>query len=93
MPGTSSIEIQVWDHDNLSRDDLMGIATIDIEDRFFSRLFTAYKNKTPIETRSLYHPSSDIQRGQLRCWVDLFDRCECSKIEPALEIQDKPDQL
>ena len=36
LPGTSSLEIEVYDMDEFSFDDLIGKTTVHLEDRWFS---------------------------------------------------------
>lgn len=59
MPGSSELEIEVWEFDKYVKDDLIGITKIDLENRYFSIKWRKYTN-LPIETRPLYHPSSSI---------------------------------
>ncbi len=59
LPGVSTLDIQIWDHDRFSKDDLMCETKIEIEDRYFSRQWRGLKEQ-PIETRVLKHPSSKV---------------------------------
>jgi len=73
FPGASKLEIEIWDHDDLSKDDLIGRTVIDLEDRWFSPKYRALGH-SPIETRLLYNPSSRIPQGKVRLWVDIIPR-------------------
>ena len=39
LPGTSHLQVAVWDWDRLGSNDLIGRTSIDLEDRFFSRVW------------------------------------------------------
>lgn len=58
FPGTSPINIEVWDYDGLFGDEIIGTTSIDIEDRFFSGDWQSLNNK-PVEIRNLYTKQSD----------------------------------
>ena len=36
FPGSSPLQIEVWDYDMIFGDELVGTSSIDVEDRFFS---------------------------------------------------------
>lgn len=71
FPGCSPLEIAVWDYDSIFGDDIIGTTSIDLEDRFFSIDWNSYMNK-PIEFRQLYHPSSELSQGVVKCWVEII---------------------
>jgi len=71
FPGSSPLEIEAYDFDDLFGDDLIGKTVIDLDDRFFSQEWKAIKDK-PIEYRELYHPSTTLAQGTVLCWVDIF---------------------
>lgn len=71
IPGPSLLKLQVWDYDTLFSDDFIGETEIDIEDRFFSPKWNSLTHK-PIELRSLFAPTSSVQQGQLRLWLDIL---------------------
>ncbi|CAG9332379.1 unnamed protein product [Blepharisma stoltei] len=75
LPGASRIKIQVWDKDNVLKDDKIGTTIIDLEDRYFSTKWRNLKEK-PIETRTLTHPSTKIIQGQIRLWLEMFSTNE-----------------
>eukprot|EP01016_Furgasonia_blochmanni_P010684 TRINITY_DN14574_c0_g1_i1.p1 TRINITY_DN14574_c0_g1~~TRINITY_DN14574_c0_g1_i1.p1 ORF type:complete len:601 (+),score=165.02 TRINITY_DN14574_c0_g1_i1:63-1865(+) len=89
LPGNSQLEIEVWDHDLLVSDDLIGSTTIDLENRFFSKRWQALKYK-PIETRKLYHPSSDMEQGRIRLWVEIIPQDDAVALKDIWDITDKP---
>ena len=72
MPGSSQLNIQVWDRDVLFSDDFIGETTLDVEDRFFSPRWQSIVNK-PVELRSLFSPTSSVQQGQIRLWVEILE--------------------
>lgn len=71
LPGAPQLQIQVWDKDFLVKDDLIGETTIDLENRYFSKRFRRL-SAIPIETRSLYHPQSKLEKGRLKLWVEII---------------------
>lgn len=70
FPDCSMLEISVWDYDSIFGDDLIGTTKIDLEDRYFHPDWNALVNK-PVETRSLYIPSSELTQGLVRLWVEI----------------------
>ena len=88
MPGASLLKVQLWDYDALFSDELIGETIIDLEDRFFSPRWQTL-HQVPIEYRSLFHPTSSIQQGQLKCWVEIHPLTE--KVPPALCISPQPE--
>jgi hypothetical protein len=36
FPGSSPVQIDVWDYDDIFGDDLIGTTWVDVEDRYFS---------------------------------------------------------
>jgi len=74
LPGPSHITIEIWDWDGIG-DDLVGKTEIDIEDRWFSKVWRRLKIK-PLEERTLHNPRSAASFGKLRLWVDLCTKDE-----------------
>jgi hypothetical protein len=70
FPGCPSLRIGCYDYDDLFGDDLIGDCTLDLEDRFFSPEWQSIKDK-PLEYRQLYHPSTSVSQGVLKCWVEI----------------------
>lgn len=70
FPGSSPLKIEVWDYDAIFGDELVGSSTLDLEDRYFTLDWVALKDK-PVETRPLYHPSSNMAQGYIKCWVEI----------------------
>lgn len=68
---------------------MIGKTRIDIENRFFSKLWRNLDGK-PIETRSLYHPSTSVQQGQVRLWVEITPLRERVGQLKIWEIEPKP---
>ena len=76
FPGTSPLEIEAYDYDDLFGDDLIGRTVLDLDDRFFSPEWRGLLDK-PIEYRELYHPSTSLAQGTVLCWVDIFEQDGC----------------
>jgi Ca2+-dependent lipid-binding protein len=72
FPGAYPIEIEGYDYDDLFGDDLIGKTSIDLDDRQFCPEWKALQYK-PIEEREIYHPSTCLAQGAIRCWLDIFD--------------------
>lgn len=70
FPGSSPLTIEVWDYDAIFGDELVGSSVLDLEDRYFTLDWVALKAK-PVETRALYHPSSKMPQGYVKCWVEI----------------------
>lgn len=54
---------------------MIGETVIDIEDRYFSALWLSQKDK-PIEFRSLYHPSSSVEQGKVKMWLEIHSQAD-----------------
>jgi C2 domain len=89
LPGTSQLEIRVWDHDFLVKDDLIGQTTIDLENRFFSKKWRKLEYP-PIETRNLKSPLSSVNRGRIKLWVEIFSVRDLESLKNIWEIAPKP---
>ena len=70
FPGSSPLQIDVWDYDDIFGDDLIGTTILDLEDRYFSLEWQALQDK-PIEYRQIYHQSSSISQGQVKLWCEI----------------------
>ena len=81
LPGSPSLEIEIWDHDTLTYDDLIGATKIDLEDRWFSETWQGL-DKKPVEWRGLYAPTSTCEQGQVEVLLDIFDADGLRKSEP-----------
>lgn len=79
LPGASHIDVEIWDWDGIG-DDLIGKTTIDVEDRWFSKVWRRLKIK-PLEDRTLRNPRSAASYGTLRLWVDLMTKDEARNVE------------
>jgi len=88
LPGASQLKIQVYDHDDIFADELIGTTKIDLEDRFFSNKWQKLMDK-PIETRTLFHKSTKLEQGTIRMWMEIVSKKE--KIEtPIWDISPRP---
>jgi hypothetical protein len=89
LPGASQLQIQVWDHDALVKDDLIGETYIDLENRFFSRRWRKLDN-LPVEVRTLFVPTSSMPRGRLSMFIEIIPVKDRPDIERIWFIQPKP---
>jgi hypothetical protein len=71
FPGSPVISIEAFDYDDFFGDDLIGKSKLDLDDRFFNKEWCAIENK-PIEYRDLFHPTSTVTQGVIKCWVEIF---------------------
>ena len=74
LPGISTLEIFVKDHGYV-RNTLIGSTRIDLEDRWFSRLWRNAKDiqQVPRESRVLTNPTTRIPQGTLECWIEMYE--------------------
>jgi hypothetical protein len=71
FPGCPQLKVIVMDYDLIFGDDLIGESILDLEDRYFSADWNSVPNK-PIEYRELYHPSSAVNQGTVKMWVEIL---------------------
>ena len=89
LPGSSQLQVQVWDKDFLVKDDLIGETIIDLENRFFSRRWRKL-NYVPIETRDLKHPDSTANKGRIQLWVEIIPVTYVEDIKMIWDINPQP---
>lgn len=70
FPGCPPLVIDAMDYDLLFGDELIGSTVVDLEDRYFNIEWKSILNK-PIETRNLYHPSSQMSQGKIKMWIEI----------------------
>jgi hypothetical protein len=88
FPGCSKLKIQMWDRDRVFGDDYIGETLVDLEDRFFSPEWQSIKNK-PIEYRQLYHKSTKVSQGIIKCWIEIIPDDSLNKV-PKWNITPRP---
>jgi hypothetical protein len=93
LPGNSQLQIEVWDHDDFSPNELIGRTTVDLEDRLFHQSWKkltqpGFEEKAakegaikPIESRSLWSGGSTNPQGAVQLWVDILSPDESKKFE------------
>jgi len=89
FPGCPQLKVAFWDYDLLFGDDLIGETVIDLEDRYFSADWNVYVHK-PIEWRKLYHPSSTMDQGTVKLWVEILPTTMNTKTAQEWDISRKP---
>eukprot|EP01121_Diplochlamys_sp_Union-15-3_P000814 TRINITY_DN10677_c0_g1_i1.p1 TRINITY_DN10677_c0_g1~~TRINITY_DN10677_c0_g1_i1.p1 ORF type:complete len:370 (-),score=70.08 TRINITY_DN10677_c0_g1_i1:33-1142(-) len=75
------IHISVWDEDKYSKDDLIGTTIIDLGNRWFDPSWQSLKRK-PIESRTLWNPSSSHSQGSLEMFVDILTESDAAANPP-----------
>ena len=92
LPGVSMLRIECVDHDDYTRDDLIGATEIDLEDRVCCPMWQMDMSaRPPVEWRSLYSQLSRNPQGLLECWVDILPP-EVAQANPMVEIKPPPPQ-
>ena len=81
FPGDSTLRIEIWDHNSVFTDELIGYTSIDLEDRYFNNDWQQMKFK-PIETRPIYNPYFSGQQGNILLWVEIFNKKDSINISP-----------
>ena len=81
FPGDSTLRIEVWDFNPIFKDELIGVTSIDLEDRYFNHEWQQMKFK-PIETRPLKHPDLSGQQGNILLWIEIFDKKDLINMTP-----------
>jgi hypothetical protein len=80
IPSASSLEIEVWHHNKLLSDELLGKTVIDLEHRHFHPTWRKDYPIKPIEYRSLLNEDEKGTYGKISLWVDLESVEEKAKI-------------
>ena len=86
--GSSQLRIDVYDHDTVFSDDLIGSTCIDLEDRWFSPSWQQLKKK-PLEHRPLYRMKNGPAQGTLEVWLDILSSAE-ARTNPICRIAPSP---
>jgi Ca2+-dependent lipid-binding protein len=89
LPGVSQLHVQFWDKDNYVSDDLIGETIIDLENRFFSKIWRNLPY-APIETRNLYIPTSQVSRGRVQLFLEMSPSKKPSTSQDIWQISPKP---
>ena len=90
FPGCSPLQLDIFDYDTIFGDDLIGTTIVDLEDRYFSMEWNALREK-PIEFRQIYHESSSISQGVIKCWVEINPVGLAPEFQPPLwDIREQP---
>lgn len=71
IPGNSDLTIEVWDHNAVGSNDLIGRTVIDLETRLFCKEWNEMKPK-PVEWRALWNPGSSFPQGKIELWLEIM---------------------
>ena len=90
LPGASQLKMTVYDDDIFGKDP-MGETSVDLENLWFSDTWrrSGRHGFKPIEKRTLLLRSKRAAQGELRMWVDIIKRDECSR-HPKIDICKPP---
>jgi len=69
---------------------LIGKTVVDLEDRYFSLEWQSLEHK-PIEYRQLYHESSSLSQGVVKCWVEIIP-IDMDPKPKLYDISEKPEE-
>jgi len=105
LPGAGQLEIEVMDYDFFGSDDLIGKTVVDLEDRWFDQRWQrmGIENKIPdvgktrwatkpLERRSLFTDTKNLEQGKLECYVDIMPSHE-AEMYPKDDIELPPSQM
>jgi len=90
VPSASSLEVEVWHHNSLLKDELLGKTTIDLEERHFNPNWREKYKIKPIEYRNLMNEDEKGTYGKLSLWVDLEpvqDKVPIHEIAPVEKVE------
>jgi hypothetical protein len=87
LPGPSDLKIKFYDYDSIKFDEFIGETVIDIEQRFFDQQWRGFEHH-PIENRPIFHPSSSVEIGSTRLFVEIYDKNK--PIPPIRNINPRP---
>lgn len=87
LPGPSDVKVKFYDYDPIKFDEFIGETIIDIEQRFFDQQWRNFEHH-PIETRPIFHPSSSVEIGTTRMFVEIYDKNK--PIPPVRNINPRP---
>ncbi len=88
LPGSSQLEVAVWDYNQFMSDVHVGSTTIDLENRYLSKKWTKLKEK-PIEKRQIFNPLSSVSKGQMSLWLEIMN-LEDKQPPPVQMVAPKP---
>lgn len=98
LPGPSQLQVELWDRDHLTADELIGETVIDLEDRAFNRKWQALGDALttptrfgpkPIEMRPMYTKTSYLPQATMKMWVDVMTQAEAAQY-PIVNIAKPP---
>lgn len=87
LPGPSDVKVKFYDYDPIKSDEFIGETVIDIERRYFDQQWRNFEHH-PIETRGILHPSSSLEVGTCRLFVEIFDKNK--PVPPVRNINPRP---
>lgn len=85
LPGHSDLTVEVWDHNVMGRDEMIGRTVIDLENRIFCPSWTRMDPK-PVEHRTLWSPSSSCPQGKVELFVEVLSVRE-AELNPIRDIR------
>ena len=89
FPGAPILYIEAYDYDDFFGDDLIGKSQLDLDDRFYNKDWTSIQQK-PIEYRDLYHSSSKITQGVVKCWLEIDEIASKASNAPPKDLTPEP---
>lgn len=89
LPGSSQLQFKLYDWDKNGGDDVIGVNTVDLEDRWFSPIWKSQFSETPpLELRTLLNNDATGSQGSLELWVEMYEADE--NVPRAMKIAPPP---
>ena len=92
LPPSSRVrpsQFKLYDWDKNGGDDVIGVNTVDLEDRWFSPIWKSQFSETPpLELRTLLNNDATGSQGSLELWVEMYEADE--NVPRAMKIAPPP---
>lgn len=95
LPEESVFELGLMDYTGNGVDQMIGRTIIDLEDRWYSKMFREYMqmNKVPVEYRPMINPRSNLSKGSLEMWMEVLDTQDAAEVPVNALYQPPPTEV